>query len=289
MGYIHNASYCKSGFDDSDFSILEHLYYYKFLTPEMIYYFMEAGLIEKPKDDAYTYNVKGVGNRMKGPLCKTLKLLERFDCANSSKPIIYTYSNQYGKELLSMVDGMANLENRTHKDINKNIAKMLVINLWFSYTLMKYKDYVKMYDAEVKFDSKFTYLEQSPDTVLRRLIVLNETPFFLRLIRGELNEEKIEKNRQRTFEFCRVASDYPYIINNRLNDGFKKPPVIVFIGEDFEYCKRLDENLKDIDPHIRKIYTYDNLLNYGIKNDCEDIYFEFIDGKPYALSLRDLI
>ncbi len=282
---IHFASYSRTGFEPSDFSILENLYYFKFLTPEMVYYLMSAGIIEKPS--IYIYSPEKVKNRMKNTLSGTLKLVDKHNCEGSGKPVIYTYSNQYGKELLSRLTGASYLENRTHNELQKNIEKALLLNLWFSYTLMKYKDYITKFDAEVKFESKYTYIMQSE--VVRRYIKLNEQAFILRLVRGELTEEKIEKNKQRILEFSEICENYPYLLNKGIEEGLTKPPVIVIIGENFDYCKKLDEHFKDITPHIRKIYTYDNLLNYGIKNDCEDIYFEFKDSKPYALSLRDLI
>ncbi len=282
---IHFASSSRTGFEPSDYSILENLYYFKFLTPEMVYYLMNAEIIEKPI--IYNFSPEKIKNRMKNTLSGTLKLVDKHNCEGSNKPVIYTYSNEYGKELLSRLTGASYLENRTHNELQKNIEKALLLNLWFSYTLMKYKDYITKYDSEVKFESKYTYLMQSE--VVRRYIQLNEQAFILRLVRGELTEEKIEKNKQRILEFSQICENYPYLLNKGIEENLTKAPVIVIIGESFEYCKNLNEHFKDIAPHIRKIYTYDNLLNYGIKNDREDIYFEFKDEEPYVLSLRDLI
>ena len=281
---IQKGSYKKDSLEPSDYAILERVYQLQCVTPEIVYYLMAAGLIEMPQ--IYGYDKEKIAKRMHKTLFCNLKLLKKYIHPVSNQAV-YTFDDVYGKTLLSGTSGGVYVSEPVSNTTPVKICKNLVLNLWFSYTLMKYKDFASKYDTEVTFDSEIALINKSE--VIRRYIKLNEQAFFTRIIRGDLSDAKINKNKKRIAYFCKLASNYPYLLNKGVNAGLIKAPVIVIIGESFEYCKKLNREFMGISPHIRKIYTYDALLTYGISNDCEDIYFEFKDGEAYKLSLSDLI
>ncbi len=281
---IQKGSYKKDSLEPSDYSILERAYQLQTLTSEMVYYLMAAGLIEMPS--VYSYEREKIAKRMHKTLFGNLHLLKKYIHPDGNMSV-YTFDDLYGKTLLSGTSGGVYVSNPISNEQPAKICKNLVLNLWFSYTLMKYKDFVVKYDSEAMFESELTLVNKSK--AVRRYIKLNNQAFFSRIIRGSLNESKIEKNKKHIEYFCKLASNYPYLLNRGVNEGLTKAPVIVIIGESFEYCQKLNNAFAHISPHIRKIYTYDTLLSYGMANDYEDIYFEFKDSEAYKLSLRDLI
>ena len=281
---VQKGSYKKDSLEPSDYSILEKVYQLRVLTSEIVYYLMNAGVIEMPL--VYACNKEKIAKRMHKTLFCNLRLLKKYMHPNCTMPV-YTFDQKYGKTLLSGTSGGIFEDEPISNMTPVKICKNIVLNLWFSHALMNYKDFVTKYDSDVMFEPEVAL---TCDTeVIRRYIKLNEQAFFARIIRGNLNSAKIRKNRKRIAYFCELASNYPYLLNNGVNEGLVRAPVIVIIGESFEYCKTLNENFAGIAPHIRKIYTYDTLLSYGLTNECEDIYFEFTDGNAYTVSLKDLI
>lgn len=283
-GKIQKGSYKKDSLEPSDYSILERAYDLQVITPEIVYYLMGAGLVEMPS--VYSYSKEKIAKRMYKTLFGNLRLIKRYIHSGNSQPM-YILNDCYGKKLLSSTSGTIFNKEPMSNNATGKVSKNIVLNLWFSYMLMKYKDCDIKYDSDVTFDSEVSLIKKN--TVVRRYIKLNDQAFFARIIRGEINEAKIQKNRKRISYFCDLASNYPYLQNKGVNLGLTKPPVIVIIGESFESCQKLDEALRDISPHIRRIYTYDTLLMYGIEKNNDDIYFEFAGSKPYVVKIADLI
>lgn len=280
---IQKGSNMRNSFEPSDFSILEWIGWLDILTPEMIYFLMEADQIEKPS--VYSLEKNKITKRMHKTLFQNLRLLLKHSTTKSNTPL-YTL-NKYPKILLPQVTGAHYKKQPSNLDNASKVSKILLLNLWYSYTLMKLKEHVVAQRDDVLFETE--NLLTSQEKIIRRYIKLDNGALFARIIRGALDERKIMKNQKRIQYFCELASNYPYLMCNGINQGITAAPTIVIICEDFECCKTLNDAFENISPHIRKVYTYDALMTHCIKNDSEDMYVEFKDKKAYKVSMNDLV
>ncbi len=281
---IQKSSYKQKDFEPSDFSILEWVNSLNALSPEMVYYLMNAGYIEKP--NIYTLDKNKIARRMNKTLFQNLKLLKRFDSPNGNNPV-FTLSAPYGTTLLSRSTNAHIIKVPYQCTYAIKTAKVLLLNLWFSYNLMKLKDSVVAYGIDTYFETDFSLLPVKKE--IRRYIKFKNSSIFTRIIRGNLNNARITKNRGIIRYFCDLASNYPYLLRNGINEGLVSAPVIVIVGQDFEYCRTLNEALSDIAPHIRKVYTYDALIHHCIANDLENMYVEFNGNNAFSVNMKDLL
>ena len=279
---IQKGSNSRDGFEPSDFSILEWIEWLDILTPETIYYLMESGNITKPT--VYKYERSRITKRLNKTLYQNLRLLTKYMNTKSLMPL-YTLSD-YPKAILPKVIGSTYRGHALSFDSPTSISKILLLNLWYSYSLMKMKDYVVNQRNDAFFETENSLI--SKEKIIRRYIQLKNGALFTRIIRGTLNDEKIAKNQKCIKYFCELASNYPYLMCNGVNEGITAAPTIVILCEDFNCCKILNDAFENICPHIRKIYTYDALMCTCIKNNSEDMYLEFRDKKAYKVSMRDL-
>ncbi len=273
----------------SDFSILEWVNRLSFATSKMIFELMEAGLVEKPV--RYTYSQKNVGKRMANTIHSSFKLLYRYGYTENGveKNLpVYTTSFAFGAVILREMTDDKIFTLKNYGDFSYvNAQKTLILNQWFTLTMCRYKEQVRCYALDVVFDSEY-YLHGRGrvDAYVR----LGDQAFFAESLRlmdetvaGKYLPDKMSR-------LCMLAESYAVLTSEKLPaEQLQKPPVIVLIGEDVEHCRRLNELTAHIAPHIRRLFTYDLLLNSEEAFLGTGNYIEFVNGEPFAVNLTDLI
>jgi len=273
----------------ADISILEWVNRLSYATSKMIFELMEAGLVEKPQH--YTYAQKKVGDRMASTLHRSFKLLFRYvyeeNGVERNLPL-YTTSLTYGAPLLRDA-----LDNKIFalKDYNavpfETAQKTLALNQWFSLTLCRHKDRISRYALNAIFDNERHFHGRGR---IDGYIRLGDQAFFAQAFRRSQLIHDRDSLPNKMHRMCMMATDYAQTVCGSLPAEYlTKPPMIVLIGEDMEHCRILNQLTADIMPGIRRLFTYDILLNSDEAFLGDGNYFEFVDGVAYAVNLRDLI
>lgn len=302
---INKGTYSKNELEEADYSILEWMSRLKFATNSMITELIDAGIIAKPE------KFQDVAKRMAGPLHRTFKFIFRSQfCKNGfGKGVpIYTVCFPYGAELLKHIVGekpenylytkkkkdaaVAGIPGKSKQRICiddkariKEIRGTLALNQWFALTVSRYKGLVADYSLNTVFDTD-NHLEGRAN--IHGYIQLGERPFFAQAFRS-LDDEKIDADTvEKVYRMCILAIYYRSLMRytQQLNT-LKKQPVIVLIGEDFEHCRLLNEQVKDIYPNVRKLFTFDTLLTSAEAFEGAGNYFEFVGDVPYSVKLDE--
>ncbi len=302
-GLINKGFYSKNDLEETDYSILEWMSRLNFATSSMMTELIDAGIIAKPTI------FQDVAKRMAGPLHRTFKFVFRSQfCKNGvGKGIpIYTVCFPYGAELLKHITG-EKPENYLYTVKNKSVAvakipgrgkqrvyiedkkrikeirRTMALNQWFTLTVCQHKDLVADYSLNTVFDTD-NHLEGRAN--IHGYIQLGERPFFAQAFRS-LDDEKVDADTvEKVYRMCILAIYYRSLMRygQQLN-ALKKQPVIVLIGEDFEHCKLLNDQIKDIYPNVRKLFTFDTLLTSKEAFEGVGNYFEFVGDVPYSVKL----
>ena len=296
---INNRTYSSVGLESADYSILEWVNSLVFATPNMIEELVEAGLIEKP------VGFSDVNNRVKS-LHKSFKFLFRSRFAEDGviKGVpVYTVNCPFGKTLLEEI---------THKDITdpltpyrvvdtsdkkvhgmskwshisisggsmRVVRAQMALNQWFTLAACRYKDYFNDSSLDSIFDTDNHFNGRAR---IHCYVLLGDQPFFVQEYRkGDVGFDKVER-------MCIIATHHRSAVryDKQLSELAKKP-VIVLVCESFEHCKEIDSQIKDVYPHVRKIYTYDTLVCSKEAFEGAGNHFEFVDGVPYSVKLEDI-
>ncbi len=298
---INNATYSRVGLEATDFSILEWVNRLVYATPDMIKELVEAGLIEKP------VGFSDVTKRASKVLHRSFKFLyqSRFSENGIKRNVpIYTVNYPYGEILLEHIihEDLNNplgssLEEeavfkRTHRRIMeehlsvldygkvKAIRAQMALNQWFTMTARRYKDKINDYSLDLVFDTDNHFNGRAR---IHCHIILNGQPFFVQEYRmGDQIGNKVER-------MCIIATHYRSAVRyGKQLDELKRKPVIVIVGENFEHCKELENKVREIYPHVRKIFTYDALICSEEAFEGAGNHFEFVDGVPYSVKLEDV-
>ena len=293
---IQKDSCYSTGLKDADYSILEWVDRLQFATPAMIHNLVDAGLIAEP------HRYRDAGKRLMGALHKTYKLVFRlqfFEGDTPIQPLIATIHSPFGTRLLRYItnktpknpleipwltDGKSREICISDPQKLRDYREKLALNSWFTITAKRYKEHIKGYSLYSKFKTS-GHIDGGAkvDGYLR----LEGQAFFGQAVRnGAIDDEFVNK----VMRLCVLATYYHTLVRtNQPLIGLKRQPVVVLICEDLAQCEQLNEQVQQIYPHIRKLYTFDALVLSEEAAAGAGNYFEFRDGVPYAVKLEDLI
>ncbi len=304
---IHRGSFSMNDLEESDYSILEWINSFGFALAPMITNLVEAGIIEKPT------RFSDVGKRLAGPLHRSFKLIFRsqFCDGNVRKNTpIYTVCSPYGSKLLEHITGhrkrnpltiscdkipiaeLSTERRRTYVRISnqhriRSIRMTLALNQWFALTARRHKQFISDYSLYSIFDTD-NHFEGRAN--VHAYIQLGNQAFFAQAFRAigdtKITDELVDKLQR----LCILATFYRSLIryDQQLNT-LKKQPIIVLICEDYDHCVLLNSLVENIYPNVRKLFTFDTLLNDQEAFNGAGNYFEFVTGVPHSVKLEDLI
>ena len=276
-------------FLDSDYSILEWTNWMKVTTPEIILRLMKAGCLVPSTE--YEHSLPHISQRIEGYLCKK-HILTKLREHTETQPY---YKQSYG---VSTTEGIYILWRGTdaefvepkaqpHPD-EQELHRWLKTGNWFSQMAYRYAGRVTDHAFYSLFRSKYRLQAQAH---LDACLVLGDQPFFAQPVLALDFPNTVQELRKKVASMCAVACGWQDLVRfgrcgivHRME--LSRVPVLVFIGNNLEHCKQIDAKIRDIDPRIRKLYTYDALLEDGY---CGPVHFEFVNGQPYAVELEDLI
>ncbi len=302
---INRRSFLSNGLEGADYSILEWVDSFNFAHSNMLANLVDAGIIERP------IQYSDVKKRLVGPLHKSFKFVfrTRFRSDESaSRTPIYTVCFPYGDRILQHITGLKRKNQliSTHSinavnvlgpddvyvsiDNNMRIREIkgiLATNQWFALTACRYKELVKDYSLYSVFDTD-NHVDGRAN--VHAYIQLGDQAFFaqsFRITDGEMIDKRVVDKVER---LCILATYYPSLVRyeKQLN-VLKHKPVIVLIGEDFGHCKALNSMIENIYPNVRKLFTFDTLLNEKEAFEGAGDYFEFVSGIPHSVKIEDLL
>lgn len=165
----------------------------------------------------------------------------------------------------------------------KDVLKTLSVNSWFCATAQKFRGCIEDYALHEQFDTNL-FFEGSGKVY--GYLSLGGQPFFANAMR-DLGEEELEEDADKVKRLCLLALHYRTVVcQGQQLAGLKRQPVLVLICESFDQCRRLSERVKDIYPQVRKLYTFDSLLE--ARQSGAGCYFEFCDGAAKHVRLDSL-
>lgn len=286
---IHWASYAKNGLEAADYSILEWINRLTFVTSKMIYDLTQASLIDMPQ--SYKLNPEKLAGHMLRVLHKNYKLLTRKVFCTQTEELptcIYNLSRKYGLELLKRTEASKGFKTLSDKPFTPHeVRSMLSVNSWVCSNLNRYKDYISDYAVECVFDTDYHYCGRAS---LDGYIKLGSQAFFAETYRRCEGDVPTEEIRGKLERLCYLATYYKSLSRSGASElNVTKPPVIVLICEDYSHCVEINELISDICPSVRKIFTYDALVNYVSEDESVIRHFEFFGGKVYNVDIGELI
>ncbi len=265
----------------ADYSILEWVSKLSCVTSKMIYELMSAGIVEKPT--RYEYLPEAVDARMADCLHHTFKLLIRYaftDGETVEEPFIYTLTPFYGQALLLESAGEKPLKTDMEKTVL--VRETMIRNAWFCTALNRSGGELVSHAFRTVFRT-----EDHADGVGRidAYVKLNEQAFFVETFRKSLTDKKEENIANKVERLSLMATYFRHLMNGDNAERLSVAPVLVMICEDYEHCREINRIICDIAPQVRKLFTYDTLIESG----ASDNHFEFINGEPFAVRLEDLV
>lgn len=298
---IQSAIYTRNEMEETDYSVLEWVNRLQFTTEGMILALVEAGLIAQPVKHPE------VGKQLIQSWHRYYKLLLRtrvFTDETPAKPILLTLNSPYGTKLVQNVvghEGKDPLEERQGgklvqqgerkiliQDPNiRGIIKSVPVNWWFALTARRYRDHLEDYAIETVMET-----DEHADGFarVRGYLRLGGQPFFVQSFRGFAGDQPDEELLKKVKRLC-IISRYYRTLKSRGHQlaGMERQPVLVLIGEDMEQCRQLNAHVQHIYPNVRKLFTFDALLQSEAAAQGAGNYFEFCDGEPHSVKLETLI
>ncbi len=277
-----------TGLEATDYSILEWVDTLSFASAGMIYDLVEAGLIAK--SDRYGEGRKNLVARIAGTLHKSYKLLARRVFVEGEKErteIVFEPSESFGKHILREIKETGFRKQAEEEELTSNdIRRILARNLWFCTTLRRHKENICDYGIEIICDTERHFEGRGK---VYAYIKLGQQPFFAETVRkteAPLDEEDFVNKVKRV---CILSKNYDTLTGDGRALHLKKAPVVVIVGEDFEHCAYLNSLLGEVEPDIRKIFTYDSLIASDECAQNGESYFEFKDSTAFAVDIRTLL
>lgn len=286
---IHWASYSKPGLEADDYSILEWVNRLTFVTSKMIYDLTKAGLVDKPTN--YKLSLEKLSQHLSKTLHKRYRLLERrLFCSETEEhiPYIYTLNKTYGLEVLKRIEDDRNFKTLSDKPFtNYETRCMLASNSWLCSNLSRYSEHIVDYAVEYVFDTDYHFCGRA---CVDAYIKLGNQAFFAESYRISDDANQKDEITGKMQRLCHLSSYYKSLTRSGTSRlMITKQPVIVLICESYEHCLEIYETVKDISKDIRKIFTYDALVNYDTDDLNQPRHFEFLDGKAYAVDIEDML
>ncbi len=283
---IYRGSYMPEGLESADYSILEWINRLGFATADMIYNLVEAGLVARSPN--YGSSFESIRNRLDETLHRTYRLLFRYVVNNQGTEgelPIYVISTPFSTVLIRDSINSAPFKLKEYGQVTdaENFGR-LILNRWFCQTLRQYKDLVSDYALETIFDTDCHIYGRGR---VKGYLCLKNQPIFAQAMRINNN---IAVKADKVYRLCLLAENYQQLTcETLLAEPLTRQPVLVLIGESFEQCARLQQDIAQIAPHVRKLYTYDQLL-YPEENGLpSNLYFEFDGDTPRLVRLEDVL
>lgn len=286
---IHWGSYSMNGLEAADYSILEWVNRLTFVTGKMIYDLTQAGLIDKPTN--YKLTPEKLSGHLSKSLHKRYKLLDRrvfcTDTEESRFPI-YTLSKKYGLELLKRTEDSKVFKTLSGKPYtNYEARSMLAVNNWLCSNLNTYKEHISDYAVECVFDTDHHYCGRAS---IDGYIKLGSQSFFVQGYRVSESGNSVQEITGKMERLCHLATYYKSLTRSGVSKLIvSKQPIIVLICENYDHCVEINEIVKNIYPDVRKIFTYDGLVNCSMEDIPVSRHFEFVDGEAYAVDIGEMI
>lgn len=304
---IQKGSFSNPGLEAADYSILEWVNRLRYATQSMVRDLAEAGIITQPRQ--YT----DVGRRLTGPLHKTYKFVFRTRFLVNHNPtgeLIATVEDPYGSKLLHYItnqqaenplmmryngnSGRIWSVDRKHRKISifdyaslKEIRRALALNHWFTLTARRCKEHLQDYSLNSIFDANSHFNGRAN---VHGYIRLGEQAFFAQAVRsfggGEVENDIVDKVER----LCILSQHYPDLeCYGQQISGLNRQPVVVLICEDLAHCQRLNQEVEQIYPNVRKLFTFDALLMSEEAAQGSGNFIEFSGGTAHSVKLETLI
>lgn len=290
---IYEGTYKKNGLQSADFSILEWTNIMRYVTPEMIYDLMCAGVCEKYA--GLEIQKDYIKSRISESLHSRYKLLfhwvftDNEEMSESSNVLgeFYGLSAEYGAKLLrKMTDDYIRSSSVKSLPNLKKVRGFIEINSWFCTEMRRNSDRVTGYYLDTILDTDRHFLGRGNVHCLLNLgdrSILVQTFF-------ENTDKDYKDISNKVYRLSLISENYQNVVlrETGMEVMLSKSPVIVLIANDFEHCKELNSRVSTVCPHIRKLYTYSSLLLNEEKAQGDGCYIEFVNGKPFSVNLKDI-
>lgn len=291
-------------------SLLEWVNILEYVTPDILETLVEAGLVRLPKE------FDNVHDFVECVLHQNYVFLFRCNCLNEtghSFLTLYTLNQPFGTSVMEeivqkavrnpMLDLRKTAKNRSFRvtsgvknpftvplEINKEALikeafDKLILNRWFALTAKRHKDkledwaFFKRFVSDAHSDAKGT---------VHAFARFAKRPFFAEVFHAPKDAKFSVAFLNKIKRLCALSLTHSTL--NREDVGalsLEKQPVLVLIGDDFESCKWLYCVIENLYPEVRKLFTYDALLNSAEAFAGAGNYFEFVDRVPRSVRFED--
>lgn len=291
---IYEGTYKKDGLEAADFSILEWASILRYITPEMIYDLMCAGVCGK--HIGFQMQKDEVQRRISEILHSRYKLLFRWVFLESETAQIednrilgefYGLSIEYGAKLLRKITTeIVYASSIKLVSTPQKVRRFIEINRWFCTEMRRNGEMVTDYYLDTVLDTDRHFLGRGN---AHCLLIIGEQPILAQTF-FENSDKEYKEIANKIYRLCLLSENYQNIVlrESGMEVILKKIPVIVLIANDFEQCKELNGRISSICPHIRKLYTYSSLHLNEEKAEGDGCYIEFVNGKPFGVNLKDI-
>ena len=164
---------------------------------------------------------------------------------------------------------------------------MLAVNNWLCSNLNTYKEHIFDYAVECVFDTDHHYCGRAS---IDGYIKLGSQSFFVQGYRVSESGNSVQEITGKMERLCHLATYYKSLTRSGVSKLIvSKQPIIVLICENYDHCVEINEIVKNIYPDVRKIFTYDGLVNCSMEDIPVSRHFEFVDGEAYAVDIGEMI
>ena len=298
---IQHAMLIRNDMDDTDYSMLEWVNLLKYATEDMIKDLVDAELIATPTQHP------NVGKRLVESLHRYYKLLIRSRLYVNDVPtqcVLLTVNQQFGprlmkhvadiraKDSLEVFPGGRSVQEGERKILIRQpnvgpILKKLRLNKWFSVTAKRHKLHLEDHALDIVMETNCHY---NGFARVQGYLRFGGQAFFGQSF-SILNGGKPDSDlRDKVARLCILAQYYATLkaAGHQL-DGMARQPIIVLIGENLEQCRQLNDALRYTYPNVRKLFTFDALLQSEAAAQGAGNYFEFCDDGPHSVRLETLM
>lgn len=276
-------------FREHEYSVMEWIDRLKVATPEMIFRLMRSGEIAQPAEE--NADLQYVSGRMDAYLCRN-KIVTTVGTPKENRPgckRAYTVSKALGAHILKRGTDPHFLEPTASWDPDdRELRRWLKTGNWFTQTVCKHPGYMTDYAFYHFFHNKHRLASRG---WIDGYVVLGEQPFLAEPVLELDSDRAVCELQEKAACMCAVACGWEDMTRFDLHDiqyqlKLSRVPVLIFVGSSLDHCRQINAHIQNIDPRIRKLYTYDALLEDGY---IGPMYFEFTNDQPFGVTLDDLI
>lgn len=292
--------------ESTDYAIVEWVDRLRFATADMIRDLTAAGLIPPPR------GYEDTGKRMTEELTDTYKFLFRtefFAGGDKIGPGIATVQFPFGARVLESITGdhvddpltprvgdpVTSRSNKLFRQFGSNdpeflqqVRTTLALGSWFAITARRYRQQLEDHALNEIFETENHFIGSAR---VNGYLRLGQQAFFAQAVR-DLDPNVPDKGMiSKVQRLCLLAFYYRSLITRKRQqiEGLTRQPVIVLICEDLPQCRLLHSQVEHLYPSVRKIYTFDALLQSEEAAAGAGNYLEIRGDDIYSLRLEDLI